>query len=74
MRVPRRFEGAENQADPLCSRHRNGGRPSIRVWYSQVGAPADGNEDRTHCQRRMTLSLNPAEKMDNIRSQGASVS
>ena len=46
MRVPRRFEGTENQANPLCSRHRNGGRPSIRVWYSQVGAPADGNEDR----------------------------
>src|SRR5262245_48461420 len=46
----------------LCHRHANGGRPSISVWCSHVGAPENGNEDRTRCQRRTTLSLKHSGK------------
>src|SRR2546425_5867973 len=38
-------------------------RENLKTCLVQpVGAPADGNEDRTRCQRRMTLSLNPSGK------------
>src|SRR5215831_15892949 len=57
MRVQIRFEGAENPINALCNRYPDGARPSIRVWCSHVGAPADGNADGTRCQRRTTLGL-----------------
>jgi hypothetical protein len=46
----------------LCTPPCPGDSASRRVWGSRMGAPADGNEDRTRCQRRTTLSLNPSGK------------
>src|SRR2546428_10585726 len=57
MRGQRRFSGAEHPTNTLCHRHLDGARPSSRVWCSHVGAPADGHEDGTRCQRRTTLGL-----------------
>ena len=74
MRGQRSFEGAENHSHTLCNRHLDGARPSIRGWGSHVGAPADGKEDGTRCQRGTTLGVTTAEKIRKIRSEGESVS
>ena len=62
MRVQRRVSGAEHYANTLCHRHPDGGRPASSVGCRHVGAPADGKEDSTRCQRRTTLGLKHSGK------------
>ena len=62
MRGQRCFSGAENPSNTLCNRQPDGARPSRRVWCSRMGTPADGNADRTRCQRRTTLGLQHSGK------------
>jgi hypothetical protein len=63
-----RDEGTEKllgRRDPqsgLCTRRHRDERTSRSVWCSPGGAPANGTEDRTRCQRRTTLSLNHSGK------------
>src|SRR5262249_27986257 len=60
--VQRGFSVVEPPPGSLYTRRHRDERTSIRVWCRPGGAPANGNEDRTRCQRRTTLKLNPSGK------------
>src|SRR6266446_10428501 len=61
-RVQRGFEVVETPPSRLCTRRHHDESTSRSVWCSPVGAPADGNEASTRCQKPTTLSLNPSGK------------
>jgi transposase len=61
-RGQRSFEGVATPRSGLYTRRHRDERPSRRVWGSLVGAPANGHDDRTRCQRRTTLRRNPSGK------------
>jgi hypothetical protein len=68
MRVQRCFEVVATTQSGRCTRRCRGESTSIRVWCSDVGAPAYGNEDGTRGQGRTALGLTTAEKIGKIRS------
>jgi hypothetical protein len=61
-RVQRGFSVVETPRSGLDTRRHRDESTSRRVWCSPVGAPANGNEDRTRCQRRTTRRLHPSGK------------
>ena len=61
-RVQRGFSVVETPRSGLSTRRHRDESTSRSVWCSPVGAPANGNEDRTRCQRRTTRRLNPSGK------------
>jgi len=70
MRAQRGFSVAEDSAQSLGNRHRNGGRTSIRVWCRHASPlPVQGNQLRTRDRVPTSLDGEKRKQGKKLRSQ-----